>query len=470
MWNDPMSRHSVMSSLSRRCSSCTSRIGWMGTPFIAAARSANCCAVAGNLAEQRRRPPTALSVRPGRPARAAWRRCRPVNSSCGPIVLVDVRGSGIDVDERPLASLVPEARFVFDRVVADGDDHIGCVEELVGGLVVEQADAAAEAVEELARHDSGPLVRADHRQFRLGQEGRARLQRRAAGSRAGRAARRAAPRRLISAAAAAIALGVSGAEHRSGETGVSTSPSAAPDHDVLRRADERGPGPPGLRGAEGVRHHFRNRLRGIDLGAELGDGPEQAHGIHALMDLLQSVGERHGAADRDDGIAFRVRGGEAGHQVGAARAGRDQRHARLAGHAADPAGDEGGVLLVAADDRLDPRVQQRVEHLVDLRAGDAEDVLDALRLQTLHQQFAPRSAGSGCLRIVLISFSFCFGKIRARIAAQVGLQEILGFGQRDVIIALALDLQTQVGPAALEQMAAAACDRPTRSAGDSQAR
>jgi hypothetical protein len=39
-------------------------------------------------------------------------------------------------------------------------------------------------------------------------------------------------------------------------------------------------------------------------------------------------------------------------------------------------------------------------------------------------------------------FSLCFGEIRGRVPPQVGLEEILGFGQCDVIITLALDLQT----------------------------
>src|SRR5215813_172524 len=47
-------------------------------------------------------------------------------------------------------------------------------------------------------------------------------------------------------------------------------------------------------------------------------------------------------------------------------------------------------------------------------------------------------------------FPFCFGEIRRRIPAQVSLQEILSFRQRDTIITLALDLQTQICPAALQ--------------------
>ena len=98
------------------------------------------------------------------------------------------------------------------------------------------------------------------------------------------------------------------------------------------------------------------------------------------MDLLQAIRHRHGAANRDNGIAFRVGCGEAGHEIGAAGPGGDQRHPSLSGHATDAAGDERSILLVAADDRLDPRVQQRVEDFVDLRAGNAEDILDTLCL------------------------------------------------------------------------------------------
>jgi hypothetical protein len=56
-------------------------------------------------------------------------------------------------------------------------------------------------------------------------------------------------------------------------------------------------------------------------------------------------------------------------------------------------------------------------------------------------------------------FSLCLREIRGRIPAQVCLEESLGFGQRDAILALALDLQTQVCPAALQKMTAALSER-----------
>src|SRR5262249_8938003 len=53
-----------------------------------------------------------------------------------PIVLVDIRIHGIDMDERALVPVIPEAWFIFDRIISDSDDHIGRVQELVGRLIV----------------------------------------------------------------------------------------------------------------------------------------------------------------------------------------------------------------------------------------------------------------------------------------------------------------------------------------------
>src|SRR6516225_9068640 len=45
-------------------------------------------------------------------------------------------------------------------------------------------------------------------------------------------------------------------------------------------------------------------------------------------------------------------------------------------------------------------------------------------------------------------------EIRRRVTTQVCLQEILGLGQRDAVITFALDLETKIRAAALEQVAA----------------
>src|SRR4029077_19743208 len=86
------------------------------------------------------------------------------------IIFVDVSRNVIDMNETALTSLVPETRFVFDRVVANCHDRISGVEELVGRLIVKQTDSATEAVEELSRHYSRSLVCAHHRQSRFGEQ------------------------------------------------------------------------------------------------------------------------------------------------------------------------------------------------------------------------------------------------------------------------------------------------------------
>src|SRR5262245_25747958 len=98
------------------------------------------------------------------------------------------------------------------------------------------------------------------------------------------------------------------------------------------------------------------------------------------MDLLQAVGNAHGTSDRDERVAFGVGSRQAGYEVRATGPGGDQRNSRFARHPTDTAGNECRVLFMPADDGLDFRVQQRVEDFVDLRAGDAENILDALRL------------------------------------------------------------------------------------------
>jgi len=141
------------------------------------------------------------------------------------------------------------------------------------------------------------------------------------------------------------------------------------------------------------------------------------------MRLLEALRDRHRAAQGDDGIALGIGGREPGHQVRAARAGRHQHDSGLAGDAAQAAGDEGCVLLVAADHRLDLRIDQRVEHRIDLGAGDAEHVLDALRFEVLHQKLSAvhlrflRPALLGFFSGASASSNTCFMVMSALVAA-----------------------------------------------------
>ena len=56
---------------------------------------------------------------------------------------------------------------------------------------------------------------------------------------------------------------------------------------------------------------------------------------------------------------------------------------------------------MAADHCLDLRAGQRVEHRIDLGAGNAEDVFDALRLELVYQEVRAVAVGA--------HFSACFG-------------------------------------------------------------
>ncbi|HWB12830.1 MAG TPA: hypothetical protein VG826_26630 [Pirellulales bacterium] len=230
-----------------------------------------------------------------------------------PIVFVDVGVNGVDMNKVALASLVPQPRLVFDRIVAHGDDHVGRVEQLVGRLVMKQAHPAAETVKMLAWHDPGSLERAYDGEFRSGEQP-------PHGRRGTRLARQQSEQQQRPSG------GVDQRRRRADQFGVGRADlwrvdgcedvaRRAARHDVLRSADERRARASRFGGAEGAGQHLRHGRRRIDFGAVLGDRPEQAHRVHALVDLLQAARRRHGPADGDDGITFRVGGRQPRHQV-----------------------------------------------------------------------------------------------------------------------------------------------------------
>lgn len=104
------------------------------------------------------------------------------------------------------------------------------------------------------------------------------------------------------------------------------------------------------------------------------------------MDLLERIRSPDSAAQRDDGIPFRVCRGEARCQVRDARAGSRDRDSRTSGHATDAARDESCILLVTAHDGLDRGIDQRVEYCVDLGSRHAEHVRDTVLLERANDQ------------------------------------------------------------------------------------
>jgi hypothetical protein len=293
------------------------------------------------------------------------------------------------MDDRASLPPIPQRLVIFDRVVADRDDDIGRIQQAVARLVVEKPDPAGKEMHELPRHDPAGLEGDRHRQ----RHGRKELARR--GSRP-RLVRQHAEKdhRRLGLVDVARRLG-DGLRRRSagarGAHGREDARARRLVHHIAGQGDEGSAGARALRGPEGVRHDLADGRLGIDLDAVLADAAEQNRRVQALMRLLQPVRSGHHAAEAHHRRALRGRGGEAGHQIRRPGTGGDQADARLAGDPAQALGDEGGVLLMAADDGLDSRIEQGVKHPVDLGTGHPEYAGDALCLQIADQYF--RTAG-----------------------------------------------------------------------------
>lgn len=145
-------------------------------------------------------------------------------------------------------------------------------------------------------------------------------------------------------------------------------------HHIHRQVDVARAGSATFGGAEGIGHDFRDLIGGADADRVFRHPLHDRDGIHRLMDVLVRIGDRHRAAKGENRIALAVGGGEPGHEVGDAGAGGRDADAGLASHPADAAGDEGRILLMAADNRLDLRGHQRIEDGIDLRIRNAEDM------------------------------------------------------------------------------------------------
>ena len=76
------------------------------------------------------------------------------------------------------------------------------------------------------------------------------------------------------------------------------------------------------------------------------------------MDLFGFIGAFYRAAKGHHRVAFAVRGGHAGDQVGTTRTGGDQRHARFAGNTSDGGGHKCGVGFVAYRNNANGGIQQ----------------------------------------------------------------------------------------------------------------
>lgn len=96
---------------------------------------------------------------------------------------------------------------------------------------------------------------------------------------------------------------------------------------------------------------------------------------------MNEIGELDSPAQRNYGVAFGIGRGEPSDEIGNTGARGRDGDAGLPRHASDAACDEGGVLLVPADNGLDLRVDEGIEDRVDLGAGNTECIVDTMSFQ-----------------------------------------------------------------------------------------
>ena len=149
--------------------------------------------------------------------------------------------------------------------------------------------------------------------------------------------------------------------------------------DVLGDVDHHRAGAAGLGDIERLVQHARQVVDVLHQPVVLGAGPRDADRIAFLERVVADEVRRHlpGDADERDGIHQRV--GEAGHRVGGAGAGRDERDADLAGRARIAFRRMQRAAFLAHEDVLDlVLLEQLVVDRQHGAAGVAEDMLDAL--------------------------------------------------------------------------------------------
>ena len=148
--------------------------------------------------------------------------------------------------------------------------------------------------------------------------------------------------------------------------------------------------------AQGRVEHLGNAVGPRDLHRHLGHGAEHADEVEFLERVLVGMLRGDAADEDDDGRVRDVGRGDAGEQIGRARAARHEADAGRAGDAREPVRHERGSLLVAAVDVLDRLVVvEGVEHVEERRPDDAEDVAHLLGLQELDDGPSPREIAHG---------------------------------------------------------------------------
>ena len=156
------------------------------------------------------------------------------------------------------------------------------------------------------------------------------------------------------------------------------------------RAMTTGPGRPDVATAKARVTISGMRAGVVDLHRPFGDAAEEALVVHLLPCLALPDAARHLADEQDDRRGILHGDVDAGRGIGGAGAARHQADAGLAGELAVAVGHHRRAAFLAADDRPDRRIVQRVEHGQIAFARHAIEALDAVRLQRLDDQLSAR--------------------------------------------------------------------------------
>ncbi len=169
---------------------------------------------------------------------------------------------------------------------------------------------------------------------------------------------------------------------------------------VLGDVDHHRAGPAGAGDVERLLHRHRQVADVLDQEVVLDHRPGDADGVALLEGVEADRRRRHLAGDDHHRDRVHVGGGDPGHGIGDARAGRDQGDADLAGRPGIAVGRMHRRLLVPDQHVLDRLLLvERVVDVEDRAAGVAPEVLDVFCLQAADQDFgAVRLAFGGGAR------------------------------------------------------------------------
>ena len=171
-------------------------------------------------------------------------------------------------------------------------------------------------------------------------------------------------------------------------------------HDVLGQLQVRRAGLLGGGDAERLAHRLGHHARVMQPRVPLGHGAQHLDGVDELVrGLLVHAGEARLAGERHQWCVVQGRVADAGGQVAGPWTEGGETHAGLAGEPPVRVGHEGGALLVPRGHEGDElRAVERLADVQRLLAGDAEDELHALVLETVDEEVGGGALGIACRR------------------------------------------------------------------------